>query len=98
MGEIRDGYRVKVSLPEVGVYISGWTVRESDKTVWWVQPPASNKGGKWYPAIEFDKNKELWKQIETACIVAVEKEKELYESNSIHPNNDEPLDLSAIPE
>jgi len=69
---IQNGYRLKISVLDLGLYINGFTIRRSEvnTTGWWVQAPANNKNGKWFNPAEFDKSKSLWVEIEKACIDA----------------------------
>jgi len=70
LGEINNGYRLKISVLDLGIYINGFTARKSDKNAsgWWIQPPANNINGKWVHSIELDKSKSLWVEIEQACL------------------------------
>ena len=69
-----NGYRVKVGIPELGIYINGMVVfsPNSKHAKWSVFTPqiTTNGGGKLRP-IEFSKKNELWQCIEDACISAV---------------------------
>jgi hypothetical protein len=73
LGVISGGYRLKVSVLDIGMYILGFTARRSEKlsSGWWIQPPAIHTNGKWKYTAEFDKSKSLWPEIESACIHAV---------------------------
>ena len=68
------GYRLKVSVLDLGLYIDGFRAIPSNKNQsgWWVQPPSNNVGGKWINAVEFDKTKVLWNEIEKSCERAIE--------------------------
>jgi len=71
-------YLVKVSLVDVGMYITGITAQPSPQRPedgLWVQPPRyqPRKGGKWVIPAEFDTGKPLWQLIETIVRKAVEK-------------------------
>ncbi len=70
---IKDGYRLKVSVLDLGLYIDGFRAVRSDRNMsgWWVQPPATNVKGKWLTTPEFDKSCTLWQEIEQACLEAV---------------------------
>lgn len=72
---IDNGHRLKVSILAHGVYIDGFTVRESNRTgeKWWVQPPSLPYKGKYKQVVEFDKKQSLWLEIEQACIDCVEQ-------------------------
>jgi hypothetical protein len=70
-------YLVKVSLVDVGMYITGITVQPSPKRPedgLWVQPPRyqPKKGGKWVTPAEFDTSKSLWQLIEKTVLKAVQ--------------------------
>jgi hypothetical protein len=69
-------YLVKVSLVDVGMYMTGITVQPSPKRPedgLWVQPPRyqPRKGGKWVTPVELDTNKPLWELIEKMARKAV---------------------------
>ena len=72
---IKDGYRLKVSVLDLGLYIDGFRAVRSDRNMsgWWVQPPATNVKGKWLTTPEFDKSCTLWQEIEQACLEAVKE-------------------------
>lgn len=71
---ISNGHRLKVSILAHGMYIDGFTVRESTKAgaKWWVQPPSIPFMGRYKQVVEFNKQQSLWKEIEQACIDCVE--------------------------
>lgn len=73
LGEIKGGYRLKISLVDLGIYVFGFRAIQSDKenSGWWVQPPANRTPSGWKANPEFDKTKDLWREIELACIEAV---------------------------
>lgn len=73
LGDISNGFRLKVSVLDIGLYMFGWTVRHSERSKggWWVQPPATRTATGWKHTVEFDKSNSLWVEIETACINAV---------------------------
>lgn len=67
-------YVVKVSFPDIGFYISSFTVRASTKFAgeqWWVQEPKYQAHGKWRSVLEFDHESPFWLAIKEAAIVAV---------------------------
>jgi hypothetical protein len=91
--EIKDGYRLKVSVLDLGFYVDGFRAARSDRspTGWWVQPPATrSKSGKWIQCPEFDKQKTLWQEIEAAVAACVAE----YERNK---STDDKLPTKAIP-
>lgn len=68
-----DGWRVKVSVLDLGMYINGMVVYPPNEKheEWMVLTPAKPAGrGKYARIIEFNKNLPLWGHIETACIDA----------------------------
>lgn len=73
LGEIANGFRIKVSVLDLGLYMYGWTARRSlqSKRGWWIQPQAVKTTSGWKPTVEFDKSNSLWVEIEAACIDAV---------------------------
>lgn len=74
LGEIKGGYRLKISLVDLGVYIFGIRAVHSAKETsgWWVQPPASRTSSGWKANPEFDKKKDLWREIEQSCVEAIQ--------------------------
>lgn len=78
-GDIKGGYRLKIAILDLGVYIDGFTARRSgvDSSGWWIQPPAKQVGGKWKHVIEFDKSKTLWTEIVNCCLDTIN----LYQQN-----------------
>ncbi len=68
------GFRVKVSIPSLGMYINGLMVFApgSKHPSWGVlTPQGTSKSGKSFRQLEFAKQSTLWKEIEAACIAAV---------------------------
>ena len=72
--EIKGGYRLKVSVIDLGMYIDGWTLRKSTKSNddWWLQPPAVNLGSRWHLTVEFDHSKAFWQEIQQECLKALQ--------------------------
>jgi hypothetical protein len=69
-------YLVKVSCPTVGMYISGWTVRQSPKYPGkglWVQPPAQYMGRGWKKTVEFSGDSALFDLIRDEILRAVDR-------------------------
>ena len=90
--QIKEGYRVKISVLDLGLYINGALVfPPNDKhDNWVVYPPAiPTRFKRVYPA-EFDKRKTLWMEMEQAVIEAVK----LHE-NEVAPMDYVPADLSS---
>ena len=98
------GYRVKVSLPDLGMYINGMVVfpPNNDKPDWYVQPPSKLAGrGKWVGIVEFNKKHLLWDEVYDACTKAVEvyllEEDQAVQDVVPKDIDDTPIDFSAIP-
>jgi len=98
------GYRVKVSLPDLGMYINGMVVfpPNEDKPDWYVQPPSKLAGrGKWVGIIEFNKKHILWTEVYVACAKAVEQyiheDDQAVQDVVLKDIDDTPVDFSAIP-
>lgn len=94
LGDINNGYRLKVSVLDLGMYMFGWTVRRSDKNEsgWWVQQQAIKIGNGWKLIPEFNKALPLWQQIEKKCIEAVI----YYEGNPPEEITDDMLTPEAL--
>lgn len=72
-----QGYRVKVAVLDLGMYINGMMIYppNEDHDEWHVLTPSRPAGrGKYARIVEFNKQLELWKLIETACINVVQAE------------------------
>ncbi|HUD05393.1 MAG TPA: hypothetical protein VMR18_00515 [Candidatus Saccharimonadales bacterium] len=81
-------YLVKVSFPNVGLYISGVTVQISPlhpEEGLWVQLPATRSGTRWYKPFETSKDSPFFKLVEAAALKAVD----VYTAD---PTNDIPSD------
>lgn len=68
-----DGWRVKVSVLDLGMYINGMVVFPPNENheEWMVLTPAKRAGrGRYAHIVEFNKSLPLWKHIEIACIEA----------------------------
>lgn len=91
---IKDGFRLKVSFKELGMYIDGFTARPSnrEKSDWWVQSPAKKIGKKYVNIPEFDKHTVLWMLIEELCIKAIL----IYQAGSEGLISDEDLSPESI--
>lgn len=68
-----SGYRLKVSILELGIYIDGFRATRSEKNRggWWIQPPAIPPAWKRLP--EFDQKNNLWQTIERLATEAATK-------------------------
>jgi hypothetical protein len=76
--EIQGGFRLKVSVPLLGMYMWGFraTISNRNKSSWWVQAPATKTPqGIWKFNPEFDKSLPFWLAIEKAVIKTVENQK-----------------------
>ena len=72
--ELKQGYRVKVSILDLGVYINGMVVFQpnEDHTEWSVMTPALRSGkGKYTHVVEFNKKMPLWEEVYLQCVDAV---------------------------
>ncbi len=68
------GYRVKVFIPDHGIYINGMMVYPPnvDHEEWGVTPPGiPRQPGKF--VVEFNKKHTLWAQVEVKCIEAAQE-------------------------
>jgi len=94
LGSINNGYRLKVLVLDLGLFMYGWTARKSDKntTGWWIQQQAIQVGGKWKHTPEFNKAIPLWQELEKKCIEAVDQ----YEENPPEVIDDKELTPEAI--
>ena len=72
LGEIENGYRLKVSFTSLGMYIFGFRATPSKISgEWWVQPPATRSSAGWKQNPEFNKKETFWLEIEKACSLAI---------------------------
>ena len=104
---IGEGFRVKVEIKEIGLFINGMVVyppNEKNKG-WQTLTPAIKKGFRWVHAIEFNSKLPLWKAISEACIEAVRLYIDSSSNETIHSNyhevilediDDKPLDFSTV--
>lgn len=94
LGDINNGYRLKVSVLDLGMYMFGWTARRSDKNEsgWWVQQQATKIGNGWKLIPEFNKALPLWQKMEKKCIEAVT----YYEDNPPEEITDDMLTPESI--
>ncbi|RYX79138.1 hypothetical protein EON76_00205 [bacterium] len=70
----KNGYRVKVSMPEIGMYINGMMIYPPDEghPEWSVLTPARLAGrGKYAHIVEFNKKLPLWDAVYDASVAAV---------------------------
>jgi len=66
---ITGGYRLKVFVYGLGIYINGWQVYagKGNRDRWVNKPPYYTVKGKPYYPLEFDKKGLLWRSITAAC-------------------------------
>lgn len=98
---IPQGYRVKVSLLDFGIYINGFVIMPpKDDHDWAVYPPSQRAGrGEYKPIVEFDKHQTLWQEIYDACVDAVKLEMS-YDKKDVVVTDfdlDKPITLEDIP-
>lgn len=94
------GYRVKVLLPELGMYINGMVIfpPNDEKPEWYVQPPSQLAGrGKWAHIVEFNKKLPLWGEVYDACIEAAKADPQYIEELS-ETERAEDVVLTDIPD
>lgn len=87
---MNKGYRVKVIVEELGLYINGMVIfpPDDDHENWSVLTPARPAGkGHYVRIVEFNKKLPLWSEIYSACIAAVELY--LRSNDSSIPDEDE---------
>lgn len=87
------GYRVKVSILDLGIYINGMMVYppNEEHESWSVLTPARPAGrGKYARIVEFNKKLPLWEHVYDECVAAVK----LYEADSNEDVEDETEDWS----
>jgi len=72
-GQITGGYRLKVTVTSIGMYIDGFTARESTRNTsgYWIQPPAQQVNHKWIHTPEFNTKTDFWAQLEEKCLQAL---------------------------
>jgi hypothetical protein len=98
-----NGYRVKVSLLELGLYINGMMVYppDDDHKEWSVLTPARPAGrGKYARIVEFNKKLQLWSEVYEACVDAVRLDMSYGEdavvTDSVDGLGEEPISLDDI--
>ena len=98
---IPQGYRVKVSVLDLGMYINGMVVMPPNEGhEWTVYPPSQRAGrGKYSYIVEFNKKLPLWEEIYDACVDAVKLEMSYDKKDVVITDFDEnePINLDAIP-
>jgi len=93
------GYRVKVSILDLGMYINGCVVMppNGDHPDWAVYPPKQNVFGRYISIVEFNKKLPLWIEVNEACIEEVKKYLEESRDVVIDDISDEPINFDDIP-
>ena len=97
---VKGGYRVKVSILDLGLYINGMMVYPPNEKYdeWSVLTPARPAGrGRYAHIVEFNKKLPLWEHIYDACIDAAKLEHSYSQDVVITDISDDPIDLSEIP-
>lgn len=98
--QVKNGaYRIKISLPELGMYINGILAYppSAERKEWVVYPPAQHLGrGKYITLLEFNKKLPLWQEIESACIDEAKNVSLQSKDILIDDISDEPIDLRDI--
>lgn len=98
---IPQGYRVKVSILDVGIYINGFVVMPpNDDKDWSVYPPSQRAGrGKYKYIVEFNKKLPMWDEIFDACVDAVKLDESYAKQDVVITDFDEnePINLDDIP-
>lgn len=82
---VKDVYYVKVTFPELHMYINSITVRQSIKYPdgeLWVQMPAFRIGSRWVRPIEFSSDSQLQVLIKDAVLRAVDQ----FNINTVFPD------------
>lgn len=94
LGSINNGYRLKVNVIDLGMFMFGWTARRSDKNAsgWWIQQQSIKVSEIWKVVPEFNKAMPLWQHLEKKCIEAVN----YYEANPPEVITDDMLTPEAI--
>jgi hypothetical protein len=92
------GYRVKVSVLDLGMYINGFVVMEPNEQHpnWAVYPPKQNIYGHFIPIVEFSKKLPLWDEISEACIEEVKKYSQETKDVVITELSEEPINFDNI--
>lgn len=102
--KVGKGYRVKVLMPEIGIFINGMMVYppSEEHNYWSVYPPSHRAGrGKYAYIVEFNKKFSLWEEIYDECVDAVKVDpqykQEQVKDVVLEDIDNEPIDYSAIP-
>ncbi len=98
--KVANGYRVKVSVLDLGLYINGMVVFPPNEinNEWTVLTPARPAGrGKYVRIVEFNKKLPLWEEIYDACVDAAKLEHTFEQDVVITDIPDGPITLDDIP-
>lgn len=99
--ELAFGFRVKVSILDLGLYINGMVVfpPNDEHNYWTVNPPAMRAGrGKYVYIIEFNKKLPLWEEVYDACVDAVKLDQSYHKDVVITDfDEDTPITFDDIP-
>lgn len=93
----KNGWRMKVTVASLGIYINGFRAYPSKKEAgsWAIYPPSQPVGSRFVPVIEFDKSMPLWDEIETKAKQAVIA-REQQEAKLAVDSNISPTELSDV--
>lgn len=93
------GYRVKVSILDLGMYINGCRVfpPNGEHTSWTVYPPQQNVYGKYIDVLEFNKKLSLWLEIQEACIEVVKQYMTEVRDVVLTDIQDGPINFDGVP-
>jgi hypothetical protein len=95
-----NGYRVKVSILDIGLYINGMMIYppDDDHKEWSVLTPSRPAGrGKHARIVEFNKKLPLWGEVYEACVDAVKLDM-TYGDDIADPDTlGDPINLDDIP-
>ena len=91
-------YLAKISFIDIGLYISGITIRKSPKEPdeWWVQLPAYRGGNKWINPFEVDQSKPFWVILQDKVLATL---KQYLQDDEVVTDfdTDKPINLDDIP-
>jgi hypothetical protein len=74
---VKIGYRVKVSMVDLGIYINGMMVYPPNAKypAWGVVPPSKLAGrGRYTYIVEFNKKSQLWEEVHDKCVEVAQLE------------------------
>lgn len=93
---IKNGWRLKVTVPELGMYINGFRAHPSKKEPgeWAIFAPSQKVGSRWVDVVEFDHSMPLWKEIEKIARAVVAKREEIEEKMTA---DEETIEVEDLP-